>query len=187
MAILQNSSVSGAVSATTLSGPGGSLTGWNSSVISSQLPYTVATSGTVINRTDYTNSTRITMPSQASYTIYSFTINKLSASSSLWIKGIVPGSGEDASSTNSGLGFFIGIDGVNDYTGIAADNLDSQGCGIFLSQLRTGIAAGTRTITFGWSTADGQAIRPIYSVNQSTPSDARNRQNGTVITVWELA
>lgn len=188
MAILQNSSVGGTLSATSLSGPGGSITGFNTSIITSQLPQTVATSGTVINRTDYTNSTRIGLSSAASYQIYSFTITKISSTSSLWIKGIIPMSGEDAGSVNSGLGFYIGVDGVNDYTGIAADNLDSQGCGVHLSQLRTGISSGSRTITFGWSTADGQAIKPSTSVNNTTyGGEGRNRQQGTVITVWELA
>jgi hypothetical protein len=187
MATLQNTTVNGTLAATTFSGPGSDINGFNTSVITSQLPQSVATSGVVINRTDYNNATRIALSSSSNLEIYSFTITKLQSGSSLWIKGVIPMSGEDATVTTSGIGFYIAVDGVKNYTGIASDNLDSQGCGVTVSQLRTGISAGTRTISLGWTTADGQAIRYASAVNQNGIStDARNRQNGTFITVWEL-
>lgn len=187
MAQLKDTTVNGTLSATTFSGPGGNITGFNTSLIGSQLSQSIATSGTVINRTDYTNSTRIGLSNASSYTIYSFNITKLQAGSSLWIKGIMPIAGGDATVTTSGVCMYVGIDGALDFTGIGADNLDSQGCGVMISQLRTGIAAGTRTITIGWSSQDGSGHRLANSVNQNTSdTDARNRQNGSVITVWEI-
>ena len=187
MATLQNTTVNGTLAATTFSGPGGNISGFNTSVITSQLSQTLATSGTVVNRTDYNNATRIVLSSSANIEVFSFTITKLQTASSLWIKGIIPMAGGDQNVTNSGLCWYIAIDGVKNYTGIGSNNLDSQGCGIVLSQLRTGISSGTRTISFGWTTIDGQAIRYASTINQNTSdADARNRQNGTFITVWEL-
>ena len=188
MATLQNTTVTGTLAATTFSGPGGDINGFNTSIITSQLPAVVATSGTVVNRTDYNNATRIGLTSSANDQVFSFTITKLQTASSLWIKGIIPMGGEDANVTNSGICWYIAIDGVKNYTGIGSNNLDSQGCGVILSQLRTGISSGTRTMSFGWTTIDGQSIRYAGSINQNGVSsgDGRNRQNGTFITVWEL-
>jgi hypothetical protein len=187
MATLQNTTVNGTLAATTFSGPGGDINGFNTSIITSQVPQAIATSGTVVNRTDYNNATRIVLSSSANIEIFSFSITKLQAASSLWIKGVIPMSGGDLNLTNSGLCWYIAVDGVKNYTGIGSDNLDSQGCGVTVSQLRTGISSGTRTISLGWTTADGQAIRYAGVVNQNTSdNDARNRQNGTFITVWEL-
>ena len=187
MATLQNTTINGTLAATTFSGPGGSINGFNTSLITSQLPQAIATSGVVINRTDYSNATRIALSSSSNLEVYSFTITKLQTASSLWIKGIIPMSGEDANVTNSGICWYIAVDGVKNYTGIGSNNLDSQGCGVIVSQLRTGISSGSRTISMGWTTADGTAIRYASAVNQNGIStDARNRQNGTFLTVWEL-
>ena len=187
MATLQNTTVNGTLAATTFSGPGSNINGFNTSIVSSQLTQAIATSGTVVNRTDFNSTTRIGLSSSSNIEIFSFTITKVQAASSLWIKGIIPMSGSDANATNSGLCWYIAVDGVKNYTGIGSDNLDSQGCGVIVSQLRTGISSGTRTISLGWTTADGQAIRYAGAVNQNTSDgDARNRQNGTFLTVWEL-
>lgn len=187
MAQLLDTTVNGTLAATTFSGPGPNITGFNTSLISSQLSTSIATSGSVINRTDYTNSTRIVLSASSNYTLYTFSITKLLAGSSLWIKGIIPMGGGDATVTTSGVNFYVGVDGVLDYTGIGSDNVDSQGCGVIVSQLRTGISAGSRSITLGWSSADGSSMRYANSVNQNTSdADARNRQNGSVITVWEI-
>jgi hypothetical protein len=196
MAQLQNTTVNGTLAATTFSGPGGNITGFNSSLITSQVPATIATSGTVLNRTEYANASAFQGGNQANYTIFSFTINKLVNSSNLWIRGMISGNGNDqgqgptTTAVSGGLAFFIGIDGVNDYTGINYYPSDGQGCGVQLSQLRTGISSGTRTITIGWSSNNGSAMLPLYTINPNASSgpavDARNQQNGSVINVWEL-
>jgi hypothetical protein len=198
MAQLQNTTVNGTLAATTFSGPGANITGFNSSLITAQVPATIATSGTVINRTEYSNASAFQAGNQANYTAYSFTINKLVNSSNLWIRGMLSGNGNDQGYNGTsytagfaqGLCWFIGIDGVNDYTGINFMPTDGQGAGVQFSQLRTGISSGTRTITIGWSSNNGSAVLNVYTINPNGSSgsgaDSRNQQNGSVINVWEL-
>jgi hypothetical protein len=183
MAQLQNTTVNGTLSATTFSGPGGSLTNIPASAFTSgQLSKTLAPSGTVVKFTEYVNNTRIVAPSSSDYTAFSFSVTKDYASTKWVIKGHIPGHGND----NDGNYMFIGIDGSRDFTGIGDMTANSQGHGIVFLQTRTGISAGSHTITFGWQPIDGSANRPTNIINQNNSDDGRNRQQGSVFHIWEI-
>jgi hypothetical protein len=184
MAQLQNTTVNGTLTATTFSGNGGSVTGLAASSFSSgQLPRSVAPSGSVIKLTTYVNDTRIAPGAQSNYTMYSFNITKESSTSALIIKGTIPAH----SNPNDGNYFFVDCAGSRDFTGIADNTSNSQGSGVFVLQRRTGVAAGTVTIAFGWQPLDGSANLPANAFHSNTSDDGRNRQQGSTWFVWEVA
>ena len=183
MALLQNTNVQGTLTATTFSGNGSSVTGLAASAFSSgQLPRSLATSGTTIKLTTYENSTRIAPGAQSNYTLYSFNITKESSTSALIIKGTVPAH----NNPNDGNYFFVDCAGVRDFTGCADNTAITQGNGIFVLQRRTGVAAGSVTIGFGWQPIDGTANLPANAFHSNTSDDGRNRQQGSTWFVWEV-
>lgn len=183
MALLQNTNVQGTLTATTFSGNGSSITGLAASGFTAgQLGKTLAPSGTVVKFTEFVNNTRVVASSSSNSTLFTFSVTKDYASTKWVIKGHIPGHGND----NDGNYYFIGIDGVRDFTGIGDMTANSQGHGIVFLQTRTGISAGSRSITFGWQPNDGTANRPSNVYNQNNSDDGRNRQQGSVFHIWEI-
>jgi hypothetical protein len=185
MATLQATSVTGTIVSTGFSGSGASLTSLSSSQISTgSVNKSALPTGTVINATTYSNSSRISTPSQANYDAFSWTVNKINSSSKLHIVGIVPCFGQ----TNSGNYFCMTVNGTRYFTGII-DHTEYSGYHIVsVNQYITGESAtGNITIAFGWSTNDGSANRPTNIINQNNNEDGRNRQQGSQFIVWEIA
>jgi len=128
------------------------------------------------------NSGARQVTSQSSnYTYFSFTISKISSTSTLIIRGSMPGFGNE----NSGAYVGIGIDGSMDYYGVAMNDRDGEN-GMWFNQIRTGVSAGTRTITIQSIPADGGANRPMRIVNPNNSDDVRNRQQETNFIIWEM-
>jgi hypothetical protein len=126
------------------------------------------------------NTTRI-VTNTSQQTFMSWTLNKVSSTSTLHFEVCIPGHGND----NSGMYYAIGIDGTLDFSGgFHAD--ENQENGTYMRQIRTGIAAGARTIDFRLWTQTGSDGRGINVINQNNSDDVRNRQMGTVWVVFEI-
>jgi hypothetical protein len=186
MAILQATSVTGTITATSFSGSGSSLTSLSTSQISTgSVTRAALPSGTVINTTHYADSTRISTPSQANYDAFSWTVNKQIASSRFHVMGVVPCFGE----TNAGNYFCITANGTRHFTGII-DKTDYVGYQVVIvnTYIDSGVnATGNMTFSWGWSSNDGSANRPTNIINQNNNEDGRNRQQGSQFIVWEIA
>jgi hypothetical protein len=134
----------------------------------------------------YENSTRQVTSTTANYEIYSWSWTKNSGSTDWLIQGLVPFQGH----TNDGSNMYISINGTPYYTGSGESQGGVTGLtqGLVMVQLRiSGIGAGSRTVAFGWSVADGSSNRNFNVVNQNSSDDSRNRQTGSVFTCWEIA
>jgi hypothetical protein len=127
-----------------------------------------------------TNTTRSVTNASAGQVFMSWTLTKVSSTSTLHFEVCIPGHGND----NSGQYFGIGIDGSVNYSG--AFHVDeNQENGTYMRQIRTGISAGARTIDFRMNTLNGDG-RGINVINPNNSDDVRNRQQGTVWTVFEI-
>jgi hypothetical protein len=116
----------------------------------------------------------------SNYTYFSWSITKISSTSTLIIRGVMPVQGGD----NSGAYIGFGIDGVMDYTGCAQSDEGEQH-GIY-QQVRTGISAGTRSMTIQAIPIDGTSNRTFNTINPNNSDDARNRQQETNFIIWEV-
>jgi hypothetical protein len=129
----------------------------------------------------YTNSTRFTTSSSSNYNYYTFTFNKVSATSKLYIHASMPGTGQ----TNSGLYTGIGIDGSYDWSGY--QNVDGgEGDQMWLQWRNTIFAAGTRTVTVNAIPIDGSPNQSVNVINPNSSDDSRSQQQGTVIVIYEV-
>jgi hypothetical protein len=185
MATLQATSITGTMTATSFSGSGSSLNTLSTSQITTgAVTKSALPTGSVINATTYSNSTRISTPSQANYDAFSWTVNKVNSGSKLHIVGIVPCFGQ----TNSGNYFCMTVAGTRFFTGII-DHTEYGGYHIVsVNQYITGVSTtGNITVAFGWSTNDGGSNRPTNTINQNNNEDGRNRQQGSQFIVWEIA
>lgn len=127
-----------------------------------------------------TNSTRL-VTNTSQQTFMSWTLNKVSSTSILHFEVCIPGHGND----NSGQYFAIGIDGSLDYSGCYHADQNQEN-GSYMRQIRTGIAAGARTIDFRLWTQTGSDGRGINVINMNNSDDVRNQQMATVWVVFEI-
>jgi hypothetical protein len=128
----------------------------------------------------FNSGARQVTSASSNYTYFSFNITKVSSTSTLIIRAVMPAWSGD----NSGAYIGIGIDGTMDFTGCAQDDSGEQ-VG-FYQQVRTGIAAGTRTITLQAIPIDGGSNRTFNVINPNNSDDARNRQQETNFIIWEM-
>ena len=189
MAQLQATTVTGTITSTGFSGSGASLTSTSPSQFTTgNFPAAFMPAGSVVNTTHFSNNTRTVTSATATYTPFSFTINKLLSSSILVIEGVIQWYGNGDPAPCAG----IAIDSSWNYTGLQYRTSMSGGYGngnhggIHINQARTGISAGTRTIVFGWNSSSG-SVRLWQVLNPNSSDDARNQQTGTQIHVWEIA
>lgn len=127
------------------------------------------------------NTTRSVTGAGSGQTFMSWTLTKVSSTSTLHFEVCIPGHGN----TNSGAYFGIGIDGSVDYSGTYHAD-EAQENGTYMRQIRTGISAGARTIDFRMNSLTGVDGRGIDVINPNNSDDVRNRQQGTVWTVFEI-
>ena len=131
----------------------------------------------------FTNSTRQVTSSSSNYTYFTFTLTKVSASSTLFFHGFMPGFGN----TNSGEYIGIGIDGTMAYGGISNVDIGGQsGNFTTFTQIRTGIGSGSRSITIQAIPADGTSNRTVDVINPNSSDDGRNRQLETTFIIYEV-
>jgi hypothetical protein len=128
----------------------------------------------------FNSGARQVTSASSNYTYFSFNITKVSGTSTLIIRGLMPVMSGD----NSGAYIGIGIDGTMDFTGSAQDDSGEQTG--WYQQVRTGIGAGTRTITLQQIPIDGTSNRTFNIINPNNSEDVRNRQQETNFIIWEM-
>lgn len=191
MAQLQATTVTGTITSTGFTGAAGTLTGVSvSQFTTGNFPAAYMPAGSVVATTHFSNNTRTVTSSTATYKPFSFTVNKLLSSSILVIEGTVQWYGNGDTPANAAG---IAIDNSWNYTGLhyntnmtGAYGTANHGC-VHINQARTGISSGTRTIEFGWNSANGSAIRLFQVLNPNSTDDSRNQQTGIQLHVWEIA
>ena len=88
---------------------------------------------------------------------------------------------------NSGDYIGIGIDGTMSYTGVQNEDVGgSSGNFTVFNQIRTGLSAGNRSMTIQAIPIDGSSNRSVNIVNPNNNDDARNRQMGTTVIIYEI-
>ena len=135
----------------------------------------------VIKTHTYVNSTRQVTSSSSNYNYFTWTLDKVSSTSTLYFHVVMCAFGN----TNSGIYIGIGIDGSYDFTGYGGTDAAGEGF-ITIAQPRTGIGSGNRTITLNQIPIDGSANRTFDVVNPNSSDDARNRQQATQFIVYEV-
>jgi hypothetical protein len=130
----------------------------------------------------YTNNTRQVTSLSANYNYFTFTFNKVSSTSRIYIHATMPGYGND----NSGKYTGISIDGSYDWSGYQhADNAGDNNS-MWLQWRTTIFAAGTRTVTINAIPIDGSSNRTVNVVNSNSSDDNRSAQQTTVVVIYEV-
>jgi hypothetical protein len=141
--------------------------------------------GSVIKTSFYMNRARSVTSSAANTTLFSFSFTKRESSSILIIDGVIPTRNADT----DGDFYYTDISGSTNYTGIASNATSSGGSSfITLLQIYTTInTSGSKTFSFGWSTANGAAARPVNVINPDRNDDGRDWRTATSIVIYEVA
>jgi hypothetical protein len=140
--------------------------------------------GKVLNVTTYTNSTRQALTAASSITMASFTVNKLSSTSTLVIHGSISGHDEYSGSLQQGWKLGSGTE-VN-AQGISYINLNAQK-NISTAAVITGhTTTGSQTMVFRYYAVSGSSSRPFNIYNPNTSDDNRNAQSSSVFSVTEV-
>jgi len=139
--------------------------------------------GHITNSGVFINRTRIVTSSAVSSNYFNFTYSKQGGTSTtLIIDAVIPTWNSDSDMA----AYFIDIDGTKKYTGIQANCNGANGsANIQVLQFWTGLASGSRTITFGQSSANGTSNRPANVINPNTSDDGRF-STGTVFLIHEI-
>ena len=116
--------------------------------------------GSVIKTSFYMNRSRNVTSSAVSTSLFSFSFTKRENSSILIIDGIIPTRNGDT----GGASF------------------------ITLLQIYTTInTSGSKTFSFGWSSANGTSNRPVNVINPDRNDDSRDWRTATSIVIYEVA
>jgi hypothetical protein len=130
----------------------------------------------------YTNSTRQVTSASTNYNYFTFTFNKVSSTSKLYIHASMPGYGND----NSGKYTGIGIDGSYDWSGYGHTDNTGDNNMIWTQWRNTIFDAGTRTVTINAIPIDGTSNRTVNVVNSNSSDDNRSQQQTTVVVIYEV-
>lgn len=138
--------------------------------------------GKLVKVHTYRNDTRQVTSSTSNYNYFTWTLTKVSSTSTLCFHVTMPGYGSD----NSGKYIGIGIDGTYNWDGLHQMDQPYEN-DLSITQYRTGISSGNRTITLNAIPVDGSSNRTVNVINPNTSdSDTRNRQQATVFIVYEI-
>lgn len=152
-------------------------------VLSSNWPSGMVVGGKIIR-----SDVRTSMPAlSGAYTAFSGVYNKRfgASDSYLVVRSTVFGAGRY--SGNCGVGHVC--DGNWDFgVGYQYDGAwtDQQSITVIGHSVFTGIAAGNRTIGWGWNPNDGSTNRPFNNLNPNSSDDPRNSQMSSVVIVQEV-
>ena len=141
--------------------------------------------GSIIKTSFYMNRSRIVTSSAASASLFSFSFTKRENSSILIIDGILPVRNSEA----DGDYYYTDISGSTNYTGISGNATNPSGASfITLLQIYTTInTSGSKTFSFGWSSANGTSNRPVSIINPDRNDDGRDWRTATSIVIYEVA
>lgn len=141
--------------------------------------------GSVIKTSFYMNRARNVTSSAVSTSLFSFSFTKRENSSILIIDGIIPTRNGDT----GGDFYYTDISGSTNYTGISGNATSTGGASfITLLQIYTTInTSGSKTFSFGWSSANGTSNRPVNVINPDRNDDGRDWRTATSIVIYEVA
>lgn len=141
--------------------------------------------GSVIKTSFYMNRARNVTSSAVSTSLFSFSFTKRENSSILIIDGIIPTRNGDT----GGDFYYTDISGSTNYTGISGNATTTGGSSfITLLQIYTTInTSGSKTFSFGWSSANGTSNRPVNVINPDRNDDGRDWRTATSIVIYEVA
>ena len=131
------------------------------------------------------NRSRNVTSSAVSTSLFSFSFTKRENSSILIIDGIIPTRNGDT----GGDFYYTDISGSTNYTGISGNATSTGGASfITLLQIYTTInTSGSKTFSFGWSSANGTSNRPVNVINPDRNDDSRDWRTATSIVIYEVA
>jgi len=146
--------------------------------------------GHVIKVTHTTNTTRNVPSAGSNFTLDSlaFTKEKGADDSYLVIKGNIVGHTDQ----NTGYYFNGYIDAQNSWystVGVGEAESADRGSGNCANWIQTfyGVTAGSHTYYRGVRSRDGSSNKPMNVYQPNSSDDARNRQQGSVIVIMEIA
>jgi hypothetical protein len=136
----------------------------------------------IIKVETFTNSTRQTFSATSPITYWSITYTKSSSTSHLIIDCLLT----TYSNSNGGNYLGINIDGSVDWSGSAKGVMGGDAGSYRILQRRTGLSSGNRAISIYQQAADGGANMLIPVLNPNSSDDGRNRQNSSIINIYEI-
>ena len=173
----------------TLPANGGSASQYLQTDGAGVLSWQTITTGTVINSAVYTNSTRTSVTETAAntnrVTLWSFSYNKQSSTSNLYVFGTMPGSGSDSGSiaieTSYGTTTVTGGWG---YTFDSSNTIKMAPIGVAITGHTT---TGAQTLSFLFFAANSAVgNRPFVILNPNSSDEARNNQHTSYAVVLEV-
>ena len=153
------------------------------------LSWQTITTGTVINSAVYTNSTRTSVTETAAntnrVTLWSFSYNKQSSTSNLYVFGTMPGSGNDSGAI--GIETSYGTTTINGgwgFTFVSSNTIKMAPIGVAITGHTT---TGSQTLSFLFFAANsGVGNRPFVILNPNSSDDARHNQQTSYAVVLEV-
>ena len=138
----------------------------------------------VLNVTTYVNSTRQVLSATTSITMASFTVNKLSSSSKLFIHGTMSGRAEHAGDLQQGWKLGSGTE----FNGQTC-SYQNNGLGRVLSTSAAIVGhttTGSQTMVFRYFSVNNGNNKPFAVYNPHASDDARLAQTSSVFSVTEV-
>ena len=136
----------------------------------------------LIKATEFVNSTRQTFSPADTLTYWSITYTKSSSTSDLYIHVMLP----VKDTYNGGSYVGINIDGSVNFKGYGRATFSGESGMNTILQKRSGIAAGSRTISVYQDAIDNSANYVIPVLNPNSTDDGRNQQNSSVMVIYEI-
>ena len=154
------------------------------SIIRGSDDFDTAINGRVLDVTTYTNSTRQALPTSSSITMASFTVNKLSSTSTLVIQGTMSGANEYSGQMQQGWKLGSGTE-FNGQTTSYQNNVNGRV--VSTSAVIVGhTTTGSQTMVFRYYSVNSGNNMPFQVYNPNASDDPRLAQTSSVFTVTEV-
>ena len=147
--------------------------------------FDTAENGRVLDVTTYTSGTRQAFSASASLTMASFTVNKLSSTSTLVIQGTMSGANEYSGHMQQGWKLGSGTE-FNGQTTSYQNNVNGRV--VSTSVVIVGhTTTGSQTMVFRYYSANGNTTdKPFQVYNPNATDDARLAQTSSLFIVTEV-
>ena len=155
-----------------------------SSIIRGDDDFDTAINGRVLDVTTYTSGTRQAFAASASLTMASFTVNKLSSTSTLVIHGTMSGRGEHAGDIQQGWKLGSGTE-FNGQTCSYQNN--TLGRVLSTAAVISGhTTTGSQTMVFRYYSVNSTTNKPFDVYNPNASDDPRLAQTSSLFSVTEV-
>lgn len=160
-------------------------------------PTAVAGHNTAFNFKIFSNNTRTAISAAAVGTVWTVTYNKLSPSSTLYVRAYLKGGG----TVNGAVGWYAQYgSGVRSQRGMAyaewwgaakqgqsAGSAAYHGVHTINTTIQSNGTTGSQSLVIGWAAKDGGSNSPFAVWNPNNTDDARTRpENSSIMLVWEV-